>query len=132
VSHNRLYSQKTAGFTLIEVLIALAIVAVGFGAAMKATSLFTANAHDLKVRLFADWAAQNRLAEYRLSHAFPGAGESRTPCPVANEDFMCIESISTTVNPLVRRIEIRVVRPSDDRNNYARLVATLLRRENTR
>ena len=124
--------KLASGFTLIEVLIALAIVAIGFGAAMKATSLFAANAYDLKVRLFADWAAQNRLAEYRLWQDFPNPGQTRTSCPVANEDFICIETISTTVNPLIRRIEIRVVRPSDERNSYSRLVATLLRRENIR
>lgn len=117
------------GFTLIEILIALAIVAVGIGAALKATSLFSSNAHDLKVRLFADWAAQNRLAQYRLDKYFPDFGEKRYDCPMANEDFVCIETVSATDRPLIRRIEIRVVRPREERNDLARVVATLLREE---
>ena len=119
--------ESQGGFTLIEILIALAIVAVGIGAALKATALFSSNAYELKIRLFADWAAQNRLAELRLDQAFPDFGEKRINCPIANEDFICIENISSTDNPYIRRIEIRVVRPKDERNEYTRLIATLLR-----
>ena len=124
-----MYSKKAtqAGFTLIEILIALAIVAIGIGASLKATTLFASNAHDLKIRLFADWAAQNRMAELRLDKAFPDFGQTRQSCPIANEDLICIETVSSTDSHLIRRIEIRVVNPKDERNDLARLTATLLR-----
>lgn len=118
--------RSDSGFTLIEILVALTIVAVGVGASLKATTVFSSNAYDLKVRLFADWAAQNQLAIYRLDEAFPEPGQHQIACPIANEELACINTVSATVNPFIRRVEIRVVRPNDARDDLSRLIATLL------
>jgi len=52
------------GFTLIEVLVALAILAIALAAAARASSMSISNSDTLKLRLLANWVAQNRLAEH--------------------------------------------------------------------
>ena len=57
--------NNEAGFTLIEVLAALAIIAVALMAALRATGQGTSNVGELRSRLFASWVAENLLAEQR-------------------------------------------------------------------
>jgi type II secretion system protein I len=62
------------GFTLIEVLVALAILAVALAAAVRSTGVAADSTRQLKERLVATWVAQNRLAEYAVRPLFPDAG----------------------------------------------------------
>ena len=69
------------GFTLIEVLVALAMVAVALLAAVRAAgALAEANA-EMKLRLLAQLAADNRIAELRAAGAFPPLGTRTSACP---------------------------------------------------
>jgi len=61
---NKLQNQ---GFTLIEVLVALAIVAVSLGTIIAITSQDIMRVDSMQKRMFANWIAQNKLAEYRLN-----------------------------------------------------------------
>ncbi|MNC92357.1 putative type II secretion system protein I precursor [compost metagenome] len=71
-----LYSRcgRQAGFTLIEVLVALAIVSIALLAALRAAGQGTTHAGDLRARLLAGWVAENRLAEHRAR------GDRKTRC----------------------------------------------------
>lgn len=54
------------GFTLIEVMVALAVIAVGISSVMLAVSNFGLNAGRVENRMIAQWLAANRLVEYQL------------------------------------------------------------------
>jgi len=69
-------AAKTFGFTLIEVLIALAILAIALTAAVRAASVATDSANETKLRTLATWIAQNRIALVSTSAVFPAVGES--------------------------------------------------------
>ena len=56
---------KRAGFTLIEVLVALAIVSIALMSALRAAGQGTNNVGELRSRLLAGWVAENLLAEHR-------------------------------------------------------------------
>ena len=60
-SHNQ-------GFTLIEVLVALAIVAIALGTIIAITSQDIMRVDSMQKRMFANWIAQNKLAENRLNN----------------------------------------------------------------
>ena len=66
--------RRDKGFTLVEVLVALAILAVALAAAMRATSSLIDNASTLKEHLVAGWLAQNRLQEHLARRDFPDLG----------------------------------------------------------
>jgi general secretion pathway protein I len=110
------FISKQAGFTLIEVLIALAILAIALTAAMRAASVATDSANETKLRTLATWIAQNRIAEINASTTttLPGAGESNGRQTMANIEFEWKQKISNTPNTAFRKIEVQVLRPGND------------------
>ena len=68
------------GFTLIEVLVALAIVAVALGTGIKAAGALTDNAQRLADVSAAQWCADNQLVNLKLARQFPGVGDSDFSC----------------------------------------------------
>ena len=71
-------ARLSRGFTLLETLVALAILAIALSAAFRAVGATTGSAEGLRDRLLADWVAQNRLAELRAAGAaFRPSGATR-------------------------------------------------------
>lgn len=69
------HSRATDGFTLLEVLIALAIVAMSVGALLGTVTSSASNVIYLKEKTLAEWVALNRLAEVRIDKSMPGKGK---------------------------------------------------------
>lgn len=99
------------GFTMIEVLVALAIIAVALAASIRAVGTMATNASDLHRRLLAGWSADNALAQMRLTHAWPEIGEQSFDCSQGNVQLVCMQRVSTTPNPVFRRVRISVSTP---------------------
>jgi len=66
--------RNKSGFTLIEVMVALAIVAISLGSAIAITSQDIMRADSMQHRTYANWIAQNKLAEYRINNIEPKVG----------------------------------------------------------
>jgi general secretion pathway protein I len=115
------------GFTLIEVLVALAIVAVALAAAVRASGSMTQANVDLRLKLLAQLAADNRIVELRASAAFPALGTRTVACPQGKAKLECVEEVKSTPNPLFRRIEVRVYTNSEHNRMLAELVGILPR-----
>lgn len=99
------------GFTLIEVLVALAILAVALAAAVRAVSIAADGTLELKERLLATWVAQDRLASYATQPTWPDVGTRQGSAKEANMDFAWRETVSGTPNPRLRRVEVQVFSP---------------------
>lgn len=97
------------GFTLIEVLVALAIVAITLGAGIKAAGALTNNAARLAEVSMAQWCADNQLTELRLSRQFPGVGDSEFSCEQLGRQFKAHMVIRPTPNPNFRRADAVVL-----------------------
>jgi general secretion pathway protein I len=95
------------GFTLIEVLVALAIFAVALTAALRTCSIATDAALDFRERLLAGWVAENRLAAYRVGLA-PELGEHAGNALQGGMAFTWRERVSAAESPLNRRIDVQV------------------------
>ena len=100
--------MKIRGFTLLETLVALMILAIALAAAFRALGLTTRAAADLRDRTLADWVADNRLAELRAMRAFPSPGSSEGEALQAGRHFRWREEVKSTPNPLFLRVDIRV------------------------
>jgi general secretion pathway protein I len=97
-----------AGFTLLEVLVALAIVATALAAAVRASGVSVDSSAQVTERLLASWVAQNRLAELSARRIFPDLGTQSGTAKQAGRDFSWEETVGTTPNADFRRVEIRV------------------------
>lgn len=69
--------RRQRGFTLIEIVVALVVLAIGMGAAIKAVGGYLDHAAYLKTRTLAHWVAMNRAAELRLNRPAFADGETR-------------------------------------------------------
>jgi len=116
------------GFTLIEMLVALAILAIALAAVQRAVSGSLDNAFELKQRLLASWVADNRLAELRATRVLPPSGEIRGEEIQAGITFHWKSQVSGTPNPYVERVEIRVAATADSEHALATLVGYLVNR----
>ena len=101
---------SVAGFTLLEVLIALAIVAVTLVAGMKATSLLIRSTERQADRLLAQLCVNNAITELRLSQRFPDVGDITWTCELAGRVLELRLLTQATPNPNFRRVEARLTR----------------------
>ncbi len=85
--------RRTSGFTLIEVLIALAIVSVALAAVMRAVAVATDDQGRLRDRRLALVCAQNQWEKLRLLGARPQ--EARLPCLQGRSEFIVQQALST-------------------------------------
>jgi general secretion pathway protein I len=96
------------GFTLLEVLVALAIIAIALTAAVRAAGVSLDSSAQVRERMFATWIAQNRLAELTARHEFPDLGRHSGEATQAGRKFTWEEIVGTTPNDNFRRVEIQV------------------------
>ena len=119
-------SLPGAGFTLIEVLVALTIASVALMAALRAVGTLTQSSGDLRLRALAQWSAENRLAEIRILGTLDSApvGRRAYDCPQGDVALRCEEEVFAMPMPLFRRVEISVYAPEVQgaTNRLARLV----------
>ena len=96
------------GFTLIEVLVALTIVAITLGAGIKAAGALAGNAQRLADVSAAQWCADNQLTALKLTKQFPGVGDSDFGCEQLGKSFSGKLVVRPTPNPNFRRVDAQV------------------------
>jgi len=106
--HGNSISSTQKGFTLLEVLIALSIVAITLTAALRASAAMTQQQTDLNLRLRAQWAADYQIAKNRLERHWPDIGQEIIECNQGGIPLICQKTITASVNPAFRLLEIAV------------------------
>lgn len=96
------------GFTLIEVLVGVAIVAVTLGAGIKAAGALTNNAQRLAEVTAAQWCADNQLTGLKLTKQFPSVGDGDFGCEQLGRAYRGTLAVRPTPNPNFRRIDAQV------------------------
>ena len=103
--------RNTRGFTLLEVLVALAVLALALMAALRASSIGVSNSGEIRDRLLAGWVAQNRLAEHRARRDWLPVGVFQGEATQGGMLFRWEEKVNSTPNTQFLRVEIRVFAP---------------------
>ena len=96
------------GFTLVEVLVALAVLAVALGAGVEAAGAVVLNAQRQTRLTAAQWCADNHLTELKRTRAFPGAGQSEFTCEQLGQRYRGQVRTQNTPNPNFRRVDVQM------------------------
>ena len=105
----RMLSKKSGGFTLIEVLIALLIVALSMTAGYKAIASGSSNQRHLEERTLASWVAENQMSKLQLGLLQPGIGRTTGQQHMAGRTWYWQTDISVAADSALRRVTIAVM-----------------------
>lgn len=97
------------GFTLIEMLAAVAILAIAMAAVISGLARYVDNTAYLREKTIALWVAHNRLTEIDLQPAWPDIGKSDGELPMAGRDWKWKVEVKATEDPQLRRVDIQVL-----------------------
>ncbi len=100
--------MRTRGFTLIEVLVALAIVAIGMAAVLGAIGSSADSATWLRDKTLAEWIALNQIAQTRLQARPPSKGSSDGELDYAGRHWRWHQEVTDGDLPGILRIDVSV------------------------
>lgn len=104
----KLRTACSDGFTLVEVLVAIAILAIGLAALFGQISQSVFTARYLRDSTLAQWVAVDRITELRLENRFPDIDETDGEIDMASQSWRYTLIISETLWPDLRRIDVSV------------------------
>ena len=96
------------GLSIIEVIVALLIVAISLGGAIYTVGVAARNEATISNKTFARWVAMNHIAEEKIKHAFPKVGTSKGEEDMAGAKWKWSQKVLSTADKNVRRIEVSV------------------------
>lgn len=108
-------ASRSAGFTLVEALVALALLALALAAASRAAGVSSTSAGETKLRILADCVAENRMAEAVLRRPWPPLGAVEGTEVQGGVEFAWRTEVLATPHPSLRRVEVRVTRAAGGR-----------------
>ena len=107
-----LFLNKNSGFTLLEVLLAMTIIAMSLLAALRTTENTTRTLTRLQERTIAQWVAENALVSmrYRIDGIQPLAGRWQSTAEMADRTWFWIATSNPTGDPGILKIYVEVRR----------------------
>lgn len=120
-------SRRPTGFTLLEVLVALGVLAIALGAIIQSITQTTTNIGYLRDKTFAHWVAMNRVAELQSKQQWPNIGTDEGNELLANHEWFWKVTVSEPPGPeelsqAARRVEIQVKRERNDKQSLVSIM----------
>ena len=116
------------GFTLIEVLVALAVVAITLAAGLRVTGELVRSAERQTDQFMAQLCAENELTRLRLQRQLPGIGDTDATCEQGGRAWRVRLTVAPTPNPNFRRVDASVFAATDAGDTRLLQLSTVLGR----
>lgn len=113
------------GFTLLEVLVALTILAIALAAIIGAASNQALNTTHLRDKTLAHWVAMNKIAEMQMNAEWPAKGKVRGEEEMGLHEWHWVRSVTETPDGRVRQVDIAVYRSKEDERPVSSLTSFL-------
>ena len=107
-------NKPSKGFTLVEILVALTILAITMGAYLSQLDQQISQSHELKNRTMAHWLAQNHLAQMRIEERWPNPGILSAIVQQGQQTWHLQQQVSNTPNANIRRVSLNVTSDNGD------------------
>jgi len=104
------------GFTLMEILVALAIIAIVLGALVQTAGSSASNAGRLRDKTVAQWVASNRLAELQVSGTFPETGSRTGEAEMLGQVWYWKTHVQKVEDEDLRRVDVEIRKSADGKN----------------
>jgi general secretion pathway protein I len=118
-------AARCNGFTLLEVLVALTIIALSLGALISTSGSHASSAGYLKQKTIAHWVAMNEITRLQVEKAWPGKGDTKGSTAMAGAEWYWTLTVKETEDDDSRQVEYRVYLDKDREYSLTRLVGYL-------
>jgi general secretion pathway protein I len=115
-------NKRSYGFTLIEVMVALTIIAISLGAVLNTSGTQANNAAYLKQKTLAHWVAVNELTQIRISKEFPDLGDKKGSTTMADNDWYWIQTTKKTEDDDALEVTFTIYADKDYQKNLTALI----------
>jgi len=100
--------SRSKGFTLLEVMIALIIFGLIATVIQKVTAQTIVQSERIRLKTFANWIAENKMAEMRLSEQLPPTREQKDDLEYANENWKIVSKVTKTSDVNFHRVDLQI------------------------
>jgi len=114
--------KQIAGFTLIEVMVALTIIAISLGALLSTSGAQAVSATYLKQKTLAHWVAMNELTQLRILKSLPDVGDKKGSTKMANHEWYWIRTTKKTEQNSTRQITYVIYADKEREKNLTSLI----------
>lgn len=119
--------RSSGGFTLIEVLVSLAIIAIGLGALLSTSGSQANSAAYLKQKTIAHWVAMNELTRLQVEKQYPNLGIGKGVAQMANVEWYWSRDVKATEDPNTRKVSYTVYADKARKQNLSVLSGYVLK-----
>lgn len=101
-------NNKIKGFTLVEILVALTILAITMGAYFSQLNTQVSQTHSIRNRTLAHWVGQNHLAKLRIENQWPSLNSQTFRAVQGQQEWQILQRVSATPNAQIKRVELKM------------------------
>jgi len=120
-------ARSCKGFTLLEVLVALTIIALALGALISTSGSHASSAGYLKQKTIAHWVAMNEITQLQVEKEWPGKGDTKGSSQMAGAEWYWTRTVKETEDENALQVEFRIYLDEDRESSLTRLIGYLSR-----
>ncbi len=114
------------GFTLIEILVALSVIAISLGAILSTSGSQAQQATYLKQKSIAHWVAMNEITRLQVENSFPSLGDEKGSTEMANHEWFWTRiTKELAVTKKIREVSFQIYTDKQRKNKLAQLTGNV-------